>query len=217
MRYVLIAIVVCLLSSFLCAGESPSEMTQLVVRMTGTSIPEDSFGAKPKRIWRSGIQYCRIEEEADPERGIHANVIINEPDIWMVNLADKTARHFLDEGSTLNCRLPIFATDAESAKGKLGELEFGHEFEFFSKNGAKVVDGPKWPFDVEFYQVEVGDNLLSLIVRADSHAPIRISLNNGKTFRQVQYLAFDLVPFKADLFAKPTGVTIEEPKPAPAK
>jgi hypothetical protein len=101
----------------------------MIVQMSGTEMPAESFAAKPKIYWRASNQYCRIDEEPDPKNGTYGRMIINEPDVWLVNLADNTARHVVDPGPTFNCRLPIFATDEEMAKSKIGELEFGRELE----------------------------------------------------------------------------------------
>ncbi len=78
----------------------PTEMTNMIVQMSGTDIPTDSFAAKPKVIWRASNQYCRIDEEPDTAN-IHGRMIINEPDAWLINLADSTARHIVDKGPTL--------------------------------------------------------------------------------------------------------------------
>jgi hypothetical protein len=75
--------------------------------VSGTDIAADSFSAKPKTFWRASNLYCRIDEEPDPERGIHGRMVINEPDAWLVNLADNSAKHLLDRGPTFNFRLHI--------------------------------------------------------------------------------------------------------------
>jgi hypothetical protein len=191
----------------------PTKMTNMIVQMSGTDIPAESFAAKPKVYWRASNQYCRIDEEPDPKNGIHGRMIINEPDVWLINLADSTAKHMVDTGPTFNCRLPIFATDQETAKSKLGELEFGRELEFFQANGATSVEGPKLEFEAKYYELTIGDSVLKLVERADIHAPLLIALIRGEKVLQARYLLWDdQVPFKADLFAKPTGVTIEELK-----
>jgi hypothetical protein len=154
-----------------------------------------------------------VDEEPDPKEGIHSRIVFNEPDVWLINLADNTAKHLVDHGPTFNCKLPVFATDLETAKGKVGELEFGRELEFFQANGAKQIEGPKLEFETNYYEVVVGDSVLKLVERADIHAPILIGLIRGDKAFWVRYLLWDnQVPFKADLFAKPTGLKIEEPK-----
>lgn len=195
----------------ICA-DAPTKMIHAIVQMSGTDIPEDSFFHKPKVFWRASTGYCRVDEEPDTERGIHGRLIVNEPDAWLINLADNTAKHVLDKGPTFNCRLPIFALDEEMAKSKIGELEVGRELDFFQTNGAKRVDGPKLQFEANYYELQLGDSTLRLVERVDIHAPIMVGLaREGKTYT-ARYLLWGEAPFKEDLFAKPTGVKIEEAK-----
>ena len=194
-----------------CA-EAPSKMTHAVVQMSGTDISADSFSAKPKIFWRASNQYCRVDEEPDPEKGIHGRLIVNEPDAWLINLADNTAKHVLDRGPTFNCKLPIFAMDEEMAKSKIGELEIGRELDFFHANGAKLIEGPKLQFEANYYELRIADSVLRLVERVDIHAPILVGLARGDKAYKARYLLWDEVPFQSDLFAKPTGVKIEEAK-----
>jgi hypothetical protein len=209
----LLVLVSVLLSPSSSADDTPGKMTHVIVRMSGTDIPADSFAAKQKVYWRAGNRYCRVDEEPDPEKGIHGRTVINEPDAWLINLADHTAKHILDKGPTFNCRLPIFASDPETTKGKLGELEFGRELEFFQSNGAEQIEGPQLEFKANFYELTIGDSILRLVERVDIHAPILIGLIRGDKTTEVHYLLWDdQVPFKADLFAAPTDVKIQEVK-----
>jgi hypothetical protein len=195
----------------ICA-DPPAKMIHATVQMSGSDIPADSFFNKPKVFWRASNQYCRVDEEPDPEKGIHGRLVMNEPDAWLINLADHTAKHLLDKGPTFNCRLPIFAMDEAMAKSKIGELEVGHELEFFDANGAKQIDGPKLQFEAKYYELQVGDSTLRLVERVDIRAPIMIGLLRGDKMYTARYLLWEEVPFKEDLFAKPTGVAIEEAK-----
>lgn len=215
MRHVkrLVAFILATVSMGLAGDTVPSKMTHLIVQMEGADFPKDSFAAKPKIMWRASNQYCRVDEEPDPAHGIHGRLIINEPDVWMANLLDNTARHIVDSGPTFNCRLPIFAFDAETLKTKLGELEFGRELEFFRNNGAKQVEGPKLSFPANYYDLKLAGNVLLLVERADIHAPIRIGLIRGdKTYMVIYSLWDNQVPFKLELFAKPVGMKVEEAK-----
>ena len=193
-------------------GETPGKMTHAIVQMSGTDIAADSFFSKPKIFWRASNQYCRIDEEPDPEKGIHGRLIVNEPDAWLVNLADNTAKHVLDTGPTFNCKLPIFALDEEMVKSKVGELEIGRELDFFHANGAKLIEGPKLQFEANYYELKIGDSVLRLVERVDIHAPILIALMRGDKVYKARYILWGEVPFKPDLFAKPVGVKIEEAK-----
>jgi len=208
-----------LLIAFLLLGgrfqtaSTPAKMTKIIAQKTGTGIAADSFAAKPKIYWRASNQYCRVDEEPDTQNGIHGRLIVNEPDAWLVNLADNTAKHVVDLGPTFNCKLPLFATTVELANSKVGQLEFGRELEFFQSNGAKAGDGPKLSFPANYYVLPVGDTLLTLIERSDIHAPILISLIHGDEVIKVRYLLWDdQIDFKDELFAKPAVVKIEEIK-----
>jgi hypothetical protein len=159
--------------------------------MSGTDIPAGSFAAKPKVYWRASNQYCRLDEEPEPENGIHGTLILNEPDVWMVNLADNTAKHLVDQGPTFHCKLPIFAFDPKMAKSKIGELEFGRELDFFRASGAKPVDGPKRESKANYFELTIADSVLKLAERADIHAPILIGLMRGNKVLQVRYSLWD--------------------------
>jgi hypothetical protein len=188
-------------------------MTHAIVQMSGGDIVAGSFSAKPKTFWRASNRYCRIDEEPDPEKGIHGRMLIKEPDAWLINLADNSAKHLLDHGPTFNCRLPIFAFDPETSKGKLGELEIGRELAFFQANGAKSIEGPKLSFKANYYELTIGDAVLRLVERSDLHTPIMIVLQRGDKLYQARYLLWDdHEPFKADLFTIPLGLKIEEVK-----
>ena len=93
MRYVFPFISICAWSGVPRAEQSPETMTKLEVILQSPDVPAGSFAAEPKAMYRAGTRYCRIKEAADPEQGIHALAIINEPDDWMVNLLRKTPRH----------------------------------------------------------------------------------------------------------------------------
>ncbi len=202
------------LSYAFCADNAPRTMIHVIAQMSGTDIPAGAFAGKPKTMWRASNSYCRSDEEPDPEHGLHLRSIMNEPDAWLVDLASNRAKHMVDPGPTFNCRMPIFAFDMSMAIGKIGELEYGRELEFFQKHGAKQVDGPKLEsFAANYYELTVDGMLLTLVERVDILAPIMIGLIQGEKITKVRYLLWeDQVPFKLDLFAKPTGVKIEEAK-----
>lgn len=201
------------LSGF-CANDPPSTMIHVIVQLSGTDIPEGSFAGKPKTMWRATNSFCRSDEEPDPAQGLHLRTIMNEPDSWLVDLANNRAKHMVDPGPTFNCRMPIFAFSMEMFKSKVGGLEYGHELEFFQKNGARQVDGPELQsFKANYYELALDGMVLQLVERADIHVPILIALLQGEKITKVRYLLWEnQVPFKADLFAKPTGVSIEEVK-----
>jgi hypothetical protein len=198
------------LAQTIAAQETPAKMTHLIVQLSGDEVPPDSFAAKPKTMWRASSRFCRVDELPDPEQGIHGSMIINEPDVWMVNHIDKSARHIVDQGPTFNCRLPIFANDAETLKTKIGELEFGNEINFFLENGAELVPGPKLSFEAKFYNLKIGATTLLLVERVDIHAPIRVAMIRDGKAATFTYKLWEQSPFDQTLFSKPQGLTIHE-------
>jgi hypothetical protein len=119
-----IAILVLVLPHNVVCADTPSKMIHGIIQMSGTDIPAGSFASKPKIFWCASSQYCRIDEEPDPEHGIHGRLLINEPDAWLLNLADSTAKHMVDTGPTFNCRMPIFATDQSGVAGELRVADY---------------------------------------------------------------------------------------------
>ena len=98
-------------------------------------------------------------------------MVINEPDAWLVNLADHSAKHLLDRGPTLNCKLPIFAwipklPEERSASSRLGR-------NCFRANGAKLVERPKLEFKTNYHEVTIGDSVLRLAEPTDIASPVR--------------------------------------------
>ena len=207
----------CVLISIALGQQPPKTMTRLTVRLQRPDIPEESFAAKPKTMYRAGNDYCRTEELPDPEHGIHGLMIVNEPDMWMVNLFGKTARHYVDSGPTFNCHLPIFrgeqANSAADMKGALLELEFGQEMLYFKAKGSIPRQGPVLrdkPTSV--YTSETGDSQLSLFTTGTPERPWAVARQQGNSREIFWYGTYEQLPFDPKLFAKPSDVKIEEAK-----
>lgn len=208
---------VLLLSAVTC-GQVPQTMTKLTVRLQSPDVPEDSFAAKPKTMYRAGNGYCRTEEQPDSEHGIHGLMIINEPDTWMVNLLATTAQHYLDPGPTFNCRMPVFVYGEEIKSGAdvkkpLFELEFGREISYFKAKGAIPKPGPVLrdkPTNV--YASDVGSSQLFLFTTGAPERPWAVVRQHGNSREIFWYSIYEQLPFDLKLFAKPANVRIEEAK-----
>ncbi len=207
----------CLLTTSLFAQQTPKTMTKMVVQLQSPDVPADGFGAKPKTMMRAGTKFCRIEEEPDPDHGIHGVIIISEPDVWMVNLATKTAQHMVDSGPTFNCRLQIFGNrlrelPEEDAK-RMGGLEFGFEMEFFKSKGATPRAGPVLQTkQTTAYNLQFGDSSVALFTYGDPERPLAVAWTRGDKHDIFWYSGYGQTDFDPALFAKPTGVKIEEAK-----
>jgi hypothetical protein len=207
-----------LLSTISFAQDSPATMAKIEVRLQSPDVPEGSFAALPKIMYRSGTRYCRVEESADSKNGIHGLAITNEPDAWVVNLFTNTGRHFVDPGPTFVCHLPLFSDeDAVSAKDpslRLLALEFGRELAFFKGKGATAKPGPILQTkETTAYELHVGTTTLTLFTYGPLEFPLAVMRDRGENHETYWYSGYGQVPFDAKLFAKPEGIQFEDPKP----
>ena len=189
------------------AQQPPKIMTKVEVFLQSPDIPAGSFATKPKVMYRAGSRYCRIEEALDAENGIHGLAVLNEPDVWMVNLVTKTAKHMVDPGPTLNCHLPIFPdTDKD--------LEFGLEMEYFKRKGATPQKGPVLQNkSTTLYKIEASDATLAMFTYGTPERPKLVSRVRGDKGEIFWFTGWGDLPFDPALFTKPQGMKIEEQKP----
>lgn len=193
--------------------DAPRTMIMVTVKLESPEIPKESFAAQPKRIYRAGTQYCRTEENPDLQNGIHGLMIINEPDVWMVNRLDNTARHIVDSGPTYRCRMPMYV-NSNDMKAPLAELEFGHELDFFRPKSAAPTPGPVLLGKATMvYNANISDSQLFLFTAVESGVPVSVVRQTEKTREIFWYGEFQELPFDSKLFSKPEGVKIEELKP----
>lgn len=210
-------IFVLLATAALSANDTPKTMTRIEVHLEGPQVMANSFAAKPKVIYRAGTRYCRMEESRDDENKIHGVLIVNEPDAWMVNLYDKSARHIVDPGPAFNCRLPVFANvDSKDEAAMLyQDLQFGSELKFFEKMGAAGQPGPDEDGKkTTQYSIETGNTrFVMLTVKAPNERPLAVGRSVGDKGEVFIYTAYDEIPFDPKLFARPEAVKISEEKP----
>lgn len=208
-----------LLASLVLAQETPKTMNRITVQLDGSEVPQNSFARKPKNIYRAGSTYCRVEEAPDPEHNIRSLLIVNEPNVWMVNLATKTAQHTVDPGPTFHCHLPIFSGPVPNTPDKVDyaklELEFGYELEYFRKMSAVRQDpGPVLQKQQTVaYFLDMGETRFALFTYGASEFPLLVAHTVGNKGEMLWYSGYGQVPFDLKLFAKPEGVTIAETAP----
>jgi hypothetical protein len=210
----------CLLITPLAAQQPPTQqqpktMIRLQVQLDSPEASKNSFAAKPKIIYRAGTQFCRLEEEPDPERGIHGLMITNEPDAWMINLATNSAQHMVDPGPTFNCRMPIFAGQLsslpEDEAKQVQVLEFGHELEFFKANGAVAHPGMVLQTkQTILYKLTFGDSAVALFTYGTPERPVAAAWTRGDKHEIFWYSSYEPIDFDGRVFARPEHVKIEE-------
>jgi hypothetical protein len=203
------ALVTFALPSF-CQG-LPKTMTKISTREVEPVPDPGSFSAQAKTYWRAGTKYARIAEAEDPKNHIHGLAVISEPDAWMINPFDKSAKHMVDHGPTLDVHFPIFPS-ATGIKTKLDGLEFGNKVEFFTKNNAtRTLDEVGGGKATDRHDLRVGSSKLTLWTDARSKKPVRISQTKDMQTESFEYLFYeDDLAFDPSLFRPPSGLTIEE-------
>jgi hypothetical protein len=185
--------------------ETPTTMRKISVRAVEPKPDPGSFDEQPKVTWRAGNRYARVAEAPDPQGRIHGLLIVNEPDVWLINLYDQSVKHIVDPGPSFTAHIPVFRPEASIAG--LKELELGQELSFFRKNSAARSQGRVIrSAATEQYKMTVGAATVILWINVKSQAPVRISLISGGKIVTLEYLAYEDLPFDASLFQPPPGI-----------
>jgi hypothetical protein len=102
--------IVAVLSSTTLADQMP-EVTKLVIRFIAADLPADTSATKPKTLYVPGNRYARVEQETDPSSHAANLIIVNEPNIWAIDSADKIGNHSTNPGPDFTVHNPIFGSD----------------------------------------------------------------------------------------------------------
>ena len=196
-------------------NQLPSTMLKIEVRLSGPGIKPRSHAALPRKIYRAGAHYARIEDPPDARQQIQKLVIIAEPDAYNVNLIDRTGSHAVDQGGPNDLHLPVVLPfDPKHKLANLDRLEFGNELAFFKDAGAKKEAGPiinAKPTDA--YRLTTDAGGATLVVRSGTDVPIKLSWHTSEGTYTYEYILYQTVPFDASLFAKPPGIRFKEIPP----
>jgi outer membrane lipoprotein-sorting protein len=192
--------------------EGPKTMMKISTRMVEPKPEPGSFAAQARTLWRAGTRYGRVAEAPDAQNRIQGLMIINEPDVWMINLFNKSGKHIVDPGPSLDVHLPIFPDTNVSTK--LKDLEFGMELGFFSKKGAQRSEGEAINGTAtERYEVTIENSKIVLWADMKSKKPLRVSLVEGGQTEIIEYLSYDdELAFDPSLFQPPAGIAMQNSK-----
>jgi len=178
-------------------------------RVVSADLPASSPEAQPRKIWRLGKEFLRFEDVPNPETKVHVLIIVDEPDIWVIDRNKGQGQHAIDPGPKYAVHFPILPREQSE---KLKQLEFGSELRFFQDNGAKetasqTVDGVK----CKLYRLELDDRELTLFLKPDN-LPLQIEVQSASVKYAVRFLRYD--PNQnpdMSLFRLPPGIKIIEP------
>ena len=197
------------------ADDQPSSMIRMVVRVMGPGIKPGTFPALPKTIYRAGAHHARIEDPPDARQRVQKLTIISEPDAYSINLITKRGAHAIDQGGPDNLHLPIVLPfDPKHRLPKLDRLEFGDEYSFFEQAGGQKQAGPEIngkPTDA--LRLSQADGSATLVLRSGTEMPITLSWHSPDGNYKYEYIEYKEVPYDANLFKRPEGITYREIPP----
>ena len=198
-----------LASSTLGAQAADDKMFFAEYRVVSETLPASSPELQPRKIWLLGKTFLRFEDVANPETKTLALVIVNEPNIWIIDRNKSEGQHALDPGPQYVVRFPIFPREQSD---KLKQLEFGSELSFFRENGAEelasqTVDGIK----CKVYRLDLDDRKVTLFMKHDN-LPLQIEVQSTDVKYAIRFLKYDPNQ-KPDmnLFKVPPGIKIIDP------
>ncbi|HEV8645390.1 MAG TPA: hypothetical protein VGR01_07450 [Burkholderiales bacterium] len=178
-------------------------------RVVSANLAASSPETQPRKIWRLGKEFLRFEDVPNPETKVHGLIIVDEPDIWIIDRNKGQGQHATDPGPQYVVHFPIFPREQSE---KLKQLEFGSELKFFQDNDAKeiasqTVDGIK----CKLYRLELDDRELTLFLKSDN-LPLQIEVQSTSVKYAVRFLRYDPNQ-KPDmsLFRVPPGIKMIKP------
>ena len=104
--------------------------------------------------------------------------------------------------------------DPKHQLGRLDQLEFGEEADFFKDAGAVSEPGPTInakPTDALRLKIPTGS--ATLVLRAGTHEPVFLSWQAQEGTYKYEYIEYKELPFDPKLFTKPAGIRYKEMMP----
>jgi hypothetical protein len=190
---------------------APAGVVHIVTTETTPGIDPQSFDAKPKSLFREGAKRSRLEEQPDDVNKLQGLAVIDEPNIWLVNLMDRTGRHVIDPGPEQAAHASVFS-DAKVSP-RILELEFGCEAAFVSANAPKVdrtetVDG----VTLDVHRFIDGTEAVEILEKHGFDEPLFARYyRGGKLAWVIRYDLYDTAaPTDPAMFTAPTGIKYED-------
>lgn len=191
---------------------APEKMVRIVMRQEIPAPPPDSFAAKSRTLYRHGAKLGRMEEQLNPQTGVKSLIVVNAPDVWMADLADKTGRHMKDPAPVPRFRAPILL-GTEGLPEPLLSFEFGCEIAFMEASGRRVQEKIKIG-DALFDRYDAANGRFSAVLlrNVETGTPAAAGVyKDGELDYLVRYLEYDgAMPPDKSLFEKPGEIVFGE-------
>lgn len=193
-------------------------MVKVVYRVQGPTVDEAAYAAQPRTVYRVGAAMGRVEESCDSDFGMHALIILNRQDVWMINRINSVGMHFIAPDPERGFRVPIVPATLPLRDGKAGGFEIGRELEFMVEQGVVPVSRTEDCNQLEVYETEVDGVTLTLYCAPDSGLPLRSEARkDGRILVEIVYEAYQRdLPVDPRLFVPEDGLEITEHSRTPS-
>ena len=195
-------------AAYACA---PAQVVRIVYRNISPGVPAAASEAQPRTLWRIGSSFLRSEEQPDPTTGMKTLILVSEPNIWIVNLTDRTGSHSIDPDPSGKIRAPIIPlTDVPPP---FLSLEYGCEAEFVAAYAPQAQSVRPWGDTLaELHVLRVAEHSLAILMDSRRKTPLLISyLRSGQPLLVIRYDDHRTgLKEREDLFRPPSSVKFKE-------
>lgn len=199
MKRVLAMCVILAAAQAAVADCKPHRLLKIVTAAELPDVPAGDFRSQPRTMYRLGDRYARLEEPLNTADNVHLLIVVNEPDVWMVNRTDMTGRHIVDPGPTFEFHAPVLdAVESEFWR----QLELGCEEPFMKAVGALKEELPTGT--VKYTHSAEGT---TVTLTLDRGIPTRVDIAAPKLTYGIRYLVFEmLADTSTERFQRPEPV-----------
>ena len=192
-------------------------MVKVVYRIQGPTIEMGDYAGLPRTVYRVDDRMGRVEETRDADFGMHALIILNHQDVWMINRVTSVGMHFNALDPERGFRVPIVPSVLPLRDQKAERFEIGRELVFMAERG---IDPEIRTEDCNHYQVyETLEDGLTLTVYCspESGLPLRSEVREAdQILVEIAYDQYETgLPIDARLFVPDEGLEITEHSRAP--
>lgn len=183
----------------------PPTMIKIVVAYVAPDFPEGS-SVRPKIIYVSGNHYARIEEAKNSTRTEASVIIVDQPNIWIVDLEHERGRHSVNHGPVWEVHEPICGANGPA---ELADCEFGQEASFFRTNLTDPVPVQKLSGRIcQGRKRVMGDYRLILYTDSLTQFPVELhALRKETVMFKLHYISYEVnIPFDLSLFRLPKHI-----------
>jgi len=193
---------------------APKKLFNAVYKCIPPGIDNYCSNGRLASTFRLGEKYGRIDAQQDYQRKEHITIIVNEPDVWIIEKNSKTAKHVVDQGPTYIYRQPIFSNTSIKSDF-IRTIELGCETKSLIEAGAKKITiEDKTIGKLDALQYLEGSE--ELILYLSNGTPIQLEYyRNNKRLGGLKYLVYqENLSFKKGLFKLPNDIKIISEAPS---